>query len=220
MLAIAFIIIVIVMGYYFLHIKLQSKKIDNVVSVKETEVINRFPFDFKDFFKGDNKTALLSVKTSYGKLSFELLTDWEHSGTLNRSYSVTLNNQKMGEIGGEGFGMNAFSLDKRYYSIRSRGSVGCASMCQDTSIYVLDLKDKKVFDVQYPMNGYDFPKSLSKAANSKFIESYSWKENNIINLTTFLVSIDTKSTNRISPKQIWEYNIATKQYTLIQTLSE
>jgi hypothetical protein len=93
-------------------------------------------------------------------------------------------------------------------------------MCQSTSIYVIDLKDKKVSHISYPLDGFDFPKSLSMASNSKFIESYSWEGSNIINITTFLVSINADSTSRITPKQIWQYDTTTKQYILLQTLSE
>jgi predicted PurR-regulated permease PerM len=114
-------IFIIIITVYYTYSKLVqqfSPVVSNVItSDNSSESIKKYPFDFQDFFKGENKNTLSSVKTSYGELSFELLTDKEHSGTLSRSYGVMLNIQKIGEVGGEGFGMNTFSPNNRYYSL-------------------------------------------------------------------------------------------------------
>lgn len=173
-------------------------------------------FNFEDFFKGETKDSLSSVKTQYGLLSFELLTDEEHFGSRNPVYAILLNNEKIGETGGQGFGMATFSPDKRYYSLRSRAVMGCVGMCQLFVIKVIDLKDKKVFFIEYPQEGFGDPKE----SDSKFIESYFWKDNVTLTVTTFSVSYsyqeDSSYIVNVTPKQVWNYDVINKQYKLIE----
>lgn len=182
----------------------------------------KVPFTFQEFFKGEI-SELSDVKTEYGLLSFPLLTDPEHFGSRNPSYGIMLDNQQLGETGGQGFSLISFSPDKKYYAFRSRGTVGCAGTCQDFYIHVVDLMNKKILFIKYPNNGYDlnnvdFPKTIIMSSNSEYIESYSWETNNVIKLTTFLVSLGPCGENRITPKQVWRHDIQTKgfEYELVE----
>ena len=216
-------VLIITLGIIgYLYIQENGQGIKTTPSETQVTDTNQYlakqhPFNFDEFFKGETKT-LSSLNTSYGTLSFSLLADEEHANSRNSTYGVFLNNELVGEVGGQGFAMDTLSPNGRYFAVRSRSTMGCAGMCQSFSIYIVDLKEKEVSFVQYPKDAPQYAGSI--AADSNFIESYSWQESDTLVFKTFLVLSGEEGVYRATPKQLWNYDISTKEYTLVSTYDE
>lgn len=181
----------------------------------------RVPFNFETYFPiGSSK--LSSVETDYGTLSFPGSADEEDQNSRNPTYDVMIDGKEIGEVGGQSFSSGNFSPNKRYYIFRSRSVMGCAGTCHGVGLYVIDLKDKKVSYISYPQEGFNYQGRL--AADTPFIDSYSWINEQSLRITTFLVlhpyNDNEESFYRVTPKQNWNYDTVTRKYTLLETLSE
>jgi|GEM_PF-4163002 len=182
----------------------------------------RIPFPFENFFIGDD-IFRNSIHTPHGVLVFKESTDKEDLNSRNPTYDVLLDGVEIGEVGGQGFSQGTLSPDGAYYALRSRGTLGCAGICQHFNVDLIDVKNKKVIYVGYPPEAFSYEEGVGIIDNP-YIESYTWGSNGAIRLVTFLTLLEKPSENsifyRVTPKQVWNYDIGTKKYTLVETLPE
>jgi hypothetical protein len=115
------------------------------------------------------------------------------------------------------------SPDNKYFAFRSRVVSGCASACHNFYMYIADLVGKRLTHVSPPRREQEYSgqKESPTEIVMPFIESYTWNTDDSLNVTVALVTTeDGSSYFRISPKEIWRYDLATKQYALVETLPE
>jgi hypothetical protein len=132
-------------------------------------------------------------------------------------------NGKYDEVGGEGESLFGFSPDNEYFAFRTRWQSGCCA--SDFAIYVIDLTAKRIIRIGSPRRAQDYTGEGSHLGRDVFpvIESYKWGSGDSVNVVFYFVATGSDEGGgyyRISPKEIWRYDLTTKQYTLLQTLPE
>lgn len=89
---------------------------------------------------------------------------------------------------------------------------------------LFDLKNKKLAAIGIqPRDKNIIYSDLSEgemAESIDFIDLYKWIDNNTLELTAFYILPMSGGFYRVSPKQIWQYNVLTKEYTLIKTIED
>lgn len=180
-------------------------------------------FTFSDFFKGEAKgfPDISFISTSTGNtLTFGYpLNDVAHQN-VNAGFQVYVNKTKIGEIGGEITSVIGFSPNGRHFAVQTSFNNGCAGTCQSFQLYIIDVVSKTIVAVKWPrkvthvVSAYD-------ADPTVFADTQHWDDTG--NLLFTFYSVDHyKDGNfyRSSPKEVWSYNVATGDATLMQTLPE
>jgi hypothetical protein len=186
----------------------------NAIKVTVDEVIK--PNQIQTF---SNKTPII-FKSNSGSASavFEgALTE-----TRNPGSTLKINDVATGNVDGVGVIDGSFSPDNRYFSTRTVSM--CGAGCWTSTVYVADITNSKLQTILPPRmsdeyNG-DTAGYLDKKAEPT-IESYVW-DGNSLKITFFFLGRDkaTGKTYRISSKEIWKYNLITREYSLIETLTD
>ncbi|MBA3789384.1 hypothetical protein H0X32_03245 [Patescibacteria group bacterium] len=146
-------------------------------------------------------------------------------GGQNPGYDVLLNGTKVGEFSGYLVSVPAFSPNNAYLAFRFDNV--CGVSCAALSINVTDITSKKVIDIQTPRQMNNPGQNIGpRDIVNPFIESYSWNSDSTINLVSYFVKTNyndiakTVVYDRISAREVWNYNLVTGKYTLVQTLPE
>jgi hypothetical protein len=140
----------------------------------------------------------------------------------NPGSNLYINDTKVSTVDGQGVLENSFSPDNKYFSFKTRSI--CGAGCENTTLYITYLLDKKSTVVLPPRKQKDYLGDTSKYVDKvakPFIESYSW-DKDALKITFYFVGVDKVDgkSYRISEKQIWNYNLQTNQYTLIETIPD
>ncbi len=148
-------------------------------------------------------------------VSFKIIDD-ELLQPRNPTQGVYINNNKIGEFVAEDISMPIFSPDNRYVIFKTMGSCGAA--CRYLYTYAVDLASSSISAIPTPRSEEEYKGEKSETEDVvPYIESYVWKDENILRVISyFVVDGDT----RTSPKEIWDFNIATGKYTFVQTIPE
>lgn len=112
----------------------------------------------------------------------------------------------------------SFSPDNRYLAFRTRTVLGFGVYA--FTLIVFDLQSGKTIHVNAPLE-----LSSYKGATVPYIESYEWNGTklNMVIYTVEMVYIQKPETleyYRIDPKQLWQYDLVSKQYTFLKNLDE
>jgi hypothetical protein len=131
---------------------------------------------------------------------------------------VYINNVNIGEIGGSGLASGSFSPDHKYFAFLGWGIWGGGTMFD---MYAVDLSNKEINQVAPPRKETDFQKVESDLGflPNPYIESFAW-DGNGFNLTFFFVEDNGTDIYRISPREVWHYDLRDKKYNLLDTLPE
>jgi len=129
----------------------------------------------------------------------------------NPSSYIFVNQKQVGEIWGYSSSAS-FSPDNKYFAVLETMDEGCAGNCFSFNVPIINLTNNTMLTIQ-----------PQPAPHDEFIESYTWDGDNAIDVTSYYISYSGGSltTNpdyyRISPKQVWRYNVTTGSSTLIST---
>lgn len=220
-------VIVILIGvfYFFKHKPQKLTVSPSQETASSTPPITYGLFNFNDYLKDEKSFSQPSSYTdpvTNDVVSFKGFTDAAHQ-FRNPSYQVYVNQKLVGEVGGLRVSLSTFSPDNRYFMFRSWSVLGCAGVCRDVYLYAVDLKNLNIIYIQTPVTaeGKKINTDYRYIDVAQFIDSYVWK-NGGINITAFAIGLGKTATNyeRITPKEVWNYNFTTGQYTLVQTLPE
>ena len=126
---------------------------------------------------------------------------------------------KVGEVGGIGVVDGSFSPDSKYFAFRTLSI--CGAGCQNTMIHVLDTTNSSLSIVFPPRKDNDFTGDETDLYVEPHIESYSWT-NTGLRITFFFLGKEKVGVKayRVSPKEVWDYNPTTKEYSLVEVLPE
>ncbi len=89
--------------------------------------------------------------------------------------------------------------------------------------YSVNLSDKTIAQIGPPHKVPDYSGLKEEPGQqiTPVIESYEWSNDNSLKVIFYFVGYFNDSKYyRISPKEIWRYDLNTKQYTFLQTLPE
>jgi hypothetical protein len=106
--------------------------------------------------------------------------------------------------------MSSFSPDNNYFAVLDTYDDGCAGNCFGFSIPVINLASDTIVTLE-----------PQPAPHDEYIESYTWDGNDAIDVTSYEITYSGGSliTNpdyyRVSPKQVWRYDLTTGSSTLI-----
>ena len=179
-------------------------------------------FDLRTFAEGESPNRTFVNQSNDLVVFFKMLTDIAHQAR-NPTYDILLNQNRVGEIVGQGIVVTGFSPDNKYFAFRTRSVTGCSGICQDFNAFVVDITTRKV--IQIP-----FPSSMEGLVNNpvdfidiiQFININNWQDNKSLQVTSYLVGIDKNDGNayRISPIETLNYDLSTEQYTPTEALTE
>jgi hypothetical protein len=197
--------------------------------------LRRAPFAFDEFFEGEisgisskNFPAFHSSSSDV-TVSFGPPPNDEAHRTRNPGIEAYVNGQHVGEISGQGISIIGFSPDERYFAVRARHTLGFSN--QDLAIFVIGVTDGSLLQIDPPGDSLHYLRTLGYSTKDADVVgpffSAEWDTDNTLKTTYFVVgNIDGMDATgnykmyRVSPIEIWRYDLATKQYTLIETLAE
>ncbi len=123
-------------------------------------------------------------------------------------------------FGAAAIGLISFSSDNHYLAFRTRANMGSA--LYGFILETFDLKDGK-------MIGIEPPDRLMPNWNRQefgFLESYEFKDFGVIDMIWYTVKMEydfkthAPSYYRVSKRELWQYDLSTKQYTFLKNLDE
>ena len=166
-----------------------------------------------------NKNVYFVNKKTGDKIT--LIFNKEYSGR-NPVYDIIYKENIIGSAM-YNFNFHQCSSNKRY-CIKTDISF-CGAACVSKSVGIIDLNNLSGVSLKplYQDTSviYKDRTSLKDISNSQyFIESEKWIDDNTMELTAFYILSMSNGYYRVSPKQIWQYDILTDKYTLIKTLED
>lgn len=136
---------------------------------------------------------------------------------------IYLNNDRIGEITEYSVFINQCSYNQRYCIITSE-SFGAETITK--IVKIIDLVDKKLIDTwllpQDETIIYPNMSSDKRVDTFSFKGEYKWISDNLLEIIAFYIlpvfsnESETKY-YRVSPKQVWQYDLVSNQYSLIKT---
>ena len=181
-------------------------------------IINNFSFNdnASDNVGGEFRNASTGVKIDVSASN--------PSQSQNETIDVYVNGKKVSkpaQLGGIAFSSLGFSPDNNYFVFRTRAISGAYRY--DYSVDVLNLITNQISGIgikvqsnQYASSGIEFWDV------SPYVDSYAWSGSSTLDITSYLLGTyyddaRTLAYYRVSPKETWEYDLATGSSTLIQT---
>lgn len=178
----------------------------------------REQFNLSSYFS--NEVEFSDVKeyrnTKTGdKVSFQILKGEQYQGK-NPTFSVLVNDNVVGNTGGQGFSTAGFSPDGKFFAFRTRSNMGCAGGCQNHMLNIIDMTNMNVVFTQTPVLDNEEVKSADNRYEntSVYIDSFKWNSDNQIIVTSCAVGLDNGALYRISPIAMWIYNPISGQFKI------
>lgn len=130
--------------------------------------------------------------------------------------SVLLNGKRIGDYAGYRLTDLRVSPTGQYVSFESMWV--CGSGCTEYHVYLIDFKSGKFWSVRPPI-------ARAGSDTNLYIESSSWiGEGDTMEITGYMTDIvevsGTSNRMRVSHKQVWQYDLATRKFTLVRELQE
>jgi Flp pilus assembly protein TadG len=195
-----------------------ATSVSSLFTPVSVDIKNLPQFYGSDFRGGDfvSTSTCLSPKEN-DDIAFEAI----NNDAPNTTYNVLLNGKNIGLFSAGGVSILGFTPCHNYFALESAQIDGYTSGAGDWGITVVDIKNGKLINIA-PQVSYDpYSKSQAEQLNlASFIDSYSWDGNDGIDITSYLLSIGYGNSNliRMSPKEIWNYDLATGVYSLVATI--
>ena len=132
----------------------------------------------------------------------------------NPGSTVYLNGGSLGTVEGHGVIQGSFSPDNKYFQFSTISN--CGAGCYKSSIYVIDIANKKLDIVLPPKSKSEYNGNNKDVTVSPYIEFSNWSNGNL-NVTFYFIGENKKTgvMYRLSPKESWQYALLTKAYTLL-----
>lgn len=200
----------------------------NLVEVDTAQAVSK-PFDFQEYLKNDGYLGQKKVENpKTGQIvSYVLLTGAKYQAR-NPTFETYIDKEKIGEIVAQGATSFMLSSDNTYLVFRGRLTMGCGGLCQAFSLHAINFVDRSLSTIPLPIYANSYNGSKKEYSDiTEYVEISGWADSTNIRIISFLVGIPVSVSSdnpgtlrRVSSKQIWNYNLVTKEYTLVQTLSE
>lgn len=200
-----------------------SNKYANVSTTSTASTTRvKMPLDFSTYFQNEEtyeKVSGITDSSTRDSITFTSIPDQE---SQNPSYYAFVNGQKIGEVEGMAIALPSFSPNGQYFVFRSRSM--CGAGCEGFDVYVLDTVHLNVKDLILPT--YREAASIGNdtrmySDTDAFVESMTWNTDNTLDVVQYVVGTDNNGDYyRISPKEVWQYDLTTGKYTFVKDLPE
>ena len=145
------------------------------------------------------------------------------SGRGGYTADVYVGTKKAGIVAGRAIAQSVFSSDNQYLALRLVADLGAADI-EDTFIDIFNLKTATSSVIKSPLRVPNQGPTDKFIAVGPYIESISWEASDSLDVVSYAIGfaiIDRNYTYyRVSPKQLWRYDLSTRTYTLLETLPE
>jgi hypothetical protein len=177
-----------------------------------------------DIYAGEQSLGSVSP-TRYADASSGVTISFKNVPGGNRTFfsDVYVNSKNVGQINGQNIWIVGFSPDNKYFAFKTLQSSGSF----ETYLNVVDIANSTstVTLIKPPLREQDYQGEKSRLGRGvyPFIESAKWDNDNSLSVIFYFVvtgSDEGGGYYRISPKQLWRYDLTTKSYTLMQILPE
>lgn len=182
----------------------------SAISFNMEKVFSEKPFDINvvaGIFKSPDGKNIIKISGALGE-------------SRNPGSTLYLNDVKLGEI--EGFALTDglfFSNDRFVFQILVSSGGGSI----ETEMYYLDIINKNLSIIKPPLDSSQLTYQKDIYSNpSPFITSFKQgKSTNFLNIDFLFVGLDQDANFvQLSEKQLWQYNLDTGEYVLLENLSE
>jgi hypothetical protein len=218
-------LIVVILGaaIYYLYPKAQPAPIISPNStstvMSPSSSIPHTPVDmFGDYQSNSFFDSFINTSTK-ATISFSEVPSSGAGGSGNSSVNVYLNKKNIGQVEvGPAEAQFGFSPDNKYFTWRNQLDGGGGSF--NYEIDVINLATEKIITINQPVVSFSDPNIDATESVSGLMESYVWN-GGAINVIFYFVGTEADGKYyRLSPKQIWRYDLMNGGYTLFQTLPE
>lgn len=168
--------------------------------------------------KNFSNSLPVEIRSSFGN-SVALFTGIRIQAR-NPGSSLYINQKLFGPIEGVGVIDGHFSPNNIFFATHVVSI--CGAGCWSSMIYVADVANTKLSLIIVPRSKSDYKIDMQQYSEIKpYIESYVLN-NDILQLSFFFLGVnkDNGENYRVSPKEVWNYDLLTQQYVLIKSLPE
>ena len=222
--AVAIVVVVIVVGVFLeLHPSGLNSAPEGTSSLpppptsSSASTTIRAPIDFLSASFPLSNLPMYTNTSTGAVISFKNFAPQAHYATED----IYLNGKDIGQIAGSSMVPFGFSPDNRYFVFRTQQSSGCCD--ENFTLHVIDLSNVTGNDISIPpprqegdwkQDGVNYP-----TVPSTYIEPYKW-DGGTLQIIFYYIAGSGSQFDRISPKELWSYDLGSKQYTFVQTLPE
>jgi hypothetical protein len=138
----------------------------------------------------------------------------------NGSGDLYVNRKNVGtiDLGDGGISLASFSPDNKYFSFRVISTLGATDASFE--LYAVNLINGTLINIKSPQNPADFSgHKTSTESVIPVISSYTWNGDSLNIIFYFATDSSANKFYRISPVEVWNYNLNTRSYTLVQNIS-
>lgn len=177
----------------------------------------RVPIDFFSTSVPLSNLPMYTNTSTGAVISFNNFAPQAHYATED----IYLNGKDIGQIAGSLMVPFGFSPDNHYFVFRTEQSGGCCD--ERFTIHVVGLSNATSSDISivsprqegdWKQDGVNYP-----TVPSTYIEPYKWN-GGTLQVIFYYIAGSGSQFDRISPKELWNYDLRSKQYTFVQTLPE
>jgi hypothetical protein len=210
------VVLVVAIGCYAFYLK--SKPAVSVTpTLSQTSTVSSAPIHvaIRSIY-ADEKNFPATTNTSTA-VTVSFRTDSSNQ-TVNVKADLFVNQKRVDQLVGESISMRSFSPSNNYFAFRSQAKLGAATA--KFTLHVVDLVNLVDIGIEPPRSN---PTGLPAGGQDviPFIGKYAWSGDHAVDITFYFVSFDQQGTYyRISPAEIWHYDLSTGSYTLATTLPE
>jgi hypothetical protein len=173
---------------------------------------------------GDRKDLSEFENMVLNSAGVEISFQERSTGARNSATDIFIEGEEIGTISGQDAAIFSSSPDGNLFSFRYRAQTGCCS--SNFYIYVIDTIKNNLIRVSPPGLNYSSNEIEFRQKAFPVIESYEWENISTLKITAYFSAFLADGTvvgyhyYRISPKEIWRYDLMNGQYILLETLEE
>lgn len=151
----------------------------------------------------------------WGEVASGLTLEVIDRSTRNPLMAVFENGQKLGEFAGLEVFKPLPSSDGSKAVIRSIST--CGAGCIDPEVYIVDSSAKTVSRVSPARSNHEYTGTDDAVYE---IGSIAWANNSTLRIVGYFANQSSEGYFRVSPQEVWNYNVTTRSYSFVETLPE
>jgi hypothetical protein len=226
------VILVLIAALYFFsgEFKKKSQLQDTSIihnSAPALSPVAHAPFARSTFFQGQTTKRVFVSTLNHHTVSFKdvVAQDVAHQ-SRNPVYKLLVDQEEAGETMAQDILQPTFSPDESYFAFRTMSV--CGATCLDFNVIAVDVSDNTLTTIRSPRKEKDYAGERSGLGYTinPFIDSYTWESDHVLNLifyfvgTTYHEEDRSETYERVSPKEVWQYDLTTNEYAFVKTLPE
>lgn len=133
----------------------------------------------------------------------------------NMTYDLFIGDKKIGEISALEIYNTIFSPDQSLLLFQTNEV--CGAECAVSTLYLVDFNNQNLKEISTPKSSDEYEGFDKYNLVYPFIDKYSWTSEDMFKINFYFLK---SGVYRVSPIEVWEYNLNTEKYNFIETLPE